>query len=173
MLRAGDIYAGDHYGSNLWNLRSNSAESYFKSWNTFVKLVWDVPRSTHTYLVESFLAKDFVPTRNQVLARYVTFLHSLINSPNWEVRILVRIVRQDHQSVTRQNADYISERSGLSPWDYGKRRVQVELPRSEVTETNLWRVSLLTKLFDIREKRQTAVEDTASIQAWIDAICAT
>ena len=173
MLRAGDIYAGDHYGSNLWDLQSNSAESYFKSWNTFVKLVYNVPRSTHTYLVENFLAKKFVPTRNQVLSGYVTFLHSLINSPNWEVRILARIIRQNHQSVTRTNADYITECSGLSPWDYGKIRIQAELPRCEVTETNLWRVSLLTELFDEQKNRTTAVEDTASIQAWIDAVCST
>ena len=173
ILRAGDIYVGDHYGSNLWLLKSDAAESYFKAWNTFVKLSWDVPRSTHTYLVEHFLAKDFTPTRNQVLSRYVTFLHSLLNSPNREVRILARIVTQDYKSVTRQNIDYIHERSGLSPLNYGKSRIQIELPKSELSENNLWRISLLAKLLEKRQIQTTAAEDIRPTQIWIDSLCST
>ena len=69
VLKTGEIYGGDHYGSNLWLLSSNTAEMYFKLWNTFVKLSWSVPRSTHTYLVENLLAKDFLLARHQVLVR--------------------------------------------------------------------------------------------------------
>lgn len=90
-LKAANIYAGDFYGSNLWQLNSNTAEMYFKSWNTFVKLSWGVPRSTHTYLVENVLAKNFISARHQVMGRYVTFFQSLLNSPNREVRILLEL----------------------------------------------------------------------------------
>ena len=135
-------------------------------------LAWDVPRSTHTYIVEQ-VAKDLTPTRHQVLSRYVTFFHSLLSSPNWEVRVLARIVSQDHQSVTRQNIDHITARSGCSPWDFGKSRILAELPRSELTENNLWRVSPLTKLFEIRKSMTTAAEDTRPTQTWIDSICST
>jgi hypothetical protein len=42
----------------------------YGSWNTCVKLVHDVPRSTFTYLVEGFLAKEQTSLRNQILSRY-------------------------------------------------------------------------------------------------------
>ena len=120
IIKAGDIYAGDHYGPNLWLLSSHSAEMYFKSWNTFVKLSWGVPLSTHINLVEHVLANQFVTSRNKILSRYVNYFQSLLKSSSKEVRILTRIVTQDKQSVTRQNIDYITKLSGLSPWDYGK-----------------------------------------------------
>ena len=53
-LQMVQVLCSDGYGSMLWNLQSDSAESYFKSWNTCVKLVHGVPRSTFTYLVEGF-----------------------------------------------------------------------------------------------------------------------
>ena len=64
ILKAGDIYCGDHYGSNLWLLTSKAADSYFKSWNTFVKLSWGVPVNTHTNLFENVFACGFISSRN-------------------------------------------------------------------------------------------------------------
>lgn len=51
VMRAVQIYASDCYGVMLYDLASQSSESYFKAWNTCVKLTWDVPRSTYTYIV--------------------------------------------------------------------------------------------------------------------------
>ena len=146
---------------------------YFKSWNTFVKLCWSVPRSTHTYLVENLLAKDFLPARHQVLARYGSYFNSLLTSPSREVRLLARIVAQDKKSVTSQNLKYVEKMSGVSPWDYGKRRILAGLKRSEVTVVNLWRVSLLEKLLIQRTEMVSRAEDTVSIQSWVDSICST
>ena len=56
VIRAVQIYASDCYGVMLYDLASQSSESYFKAWNTCVKLTWDVPRSTYTYIVENTLA---------------------------------------------------------------------------------------------------------------------
>ena len=173
IMKAGDIYAGDHYGSNLWLLNSDTAEMYFKSWNTFVKLCWGVPRSTHTFLVENVFAKNFIPARHQVLGRYVSFLKSLLSSPSREVRILTRNVIQDISSVTRQNIDYIERLSGLSPLDFNKSRITKQLPKSVVKDTDVWRISLLLKLLDQRRDLSTNLLNTDSTQSWIDSLCST
>ena len=167
IIKAGEIYAGDHYGSNLWLLSCNTAEMYFKSWNTFVKLSWAVPRSNHTYLVENLLAKDFLPARHQVLDRYCTYFNSLLTSPSREVKLLARIVSEEKQSVTSQNLKYIEKLCEVSPWDFGKNRVIEGLQRSEVTVSNLWRVTLLEKLLLQREEMDSKAEDT------VDSICST
>ena len=93
----------DGYGSMLWNLQSDSAESYFKSWNTCVKLVHEVPRNTFTYLVEGFFASEESSLRSQILTRYPGFLKKLQSSPCKEIRMLVRMVQVDPRSTTCKN----------------------------------------------------------------------
>ena len=92
------ILCCDGYGSMLWELQSNKAEQLFKCWNTAVKLVWGVPRSTFTYLVEGHLAGGQMSLRNQILSRYSGFFRGLLSSPSREVRLLARLVKSDPRS---------------------------------------------------------------------------
>ena len=170
-IRAAEIFAGDHTGSNLWLLSSESAESYYKSWNTFVKLVWNVPRSTHTDIVEGLLAKDFVTCRNQILSRYCKFYQSLLASPSREIRILASIVTHDLESTTKKNIDHITSLSGgFSPIEYGKERIQTQLPVKSVAA---WKSGMLKSMLDQRRVLWDEAKETAQIQGWIDSLCST
>ena len=102
----------------LWNLHSESAESYFKCWNTAVKLINDFPRSTFTYLVEGYFTQNQTSLRTQVLARYTRFFHSLLNSPSQEVRLLVNLAARDPSFNTADMLVYIRELTELSPWNF-------------------------------------------------------
>ena len=51
VLTATKLYACSLYGSMTWNLYGEKAGQLFRSWNTCVKLAWNVPRSAHTYFV--------------------------------------------------------------------------------------------------------------------------
>ena len=88
VLQAVQVLCTDAYGSMLWRLDSGVAEQFFKCWNTCVKLVFDIPRSTFTYLVEGFFASNHTSLRNQVISRYPGFFRTLLNSPSKEVRIV-------------------------------------------------------------------------------------
>ena len=99
----------------LWQLDAEPAQQYFQAWNTSVKLVHQVPRSTYTYLVEGYLAGGETSLRNQVLARVPGFLISLLQSPSAEVRFLSRVALADGGSVTSQNVRYVKKLTGLSP----------------------------------------------------------
>ena len=50
VIDAISIYSAHFYGSNLWDLYGEMAGQAYRSWNTSVKLVWDLPRSTHNML---------------------------------------------------------------------------------------------------------------------------
>ena len=173
VIRAVQIYASDCYGVMLYDLASQSSESYFKAWNTCVKLIWDVPRSTYTYIVENTLAAGFDSLRNQVYARYVTYFQKLFQSSSKEVRHLVRIVARDARSVTWKNVSLIKEVSGLSPWDYSKWRIKEKLPRATVPANNEWRLGLLQKLLEMRRQQEFTVEDTDRATQMIDSLCTT
>ena len=82
VLQAIQVYCCDLYGAMLWNLYGDKAEQMFRCWRTCAKLCWDVPRGTHTYLVNNLLAVKFQPLRNQALSRYIPFCRSLLSSPS-------------------------------------------------------------------------------------------
>ena len=173
VLRAVQIYASDLYGAMLYDLSSPASESYFKAWNTCVKLTWNVPRSTFTYIVENVLAPSSVSLRNQAYSRYVNFFQQLFRSSSREVRHLVRIVARDVRSVTSKNVALVTACSGLSPWDYAKWRIQEQLPKKPVPDNQEWRTTLLLKMMDTRQELINQNKDTKNIQGMIDSLCST
>ena len=173
ILKAVQIYASDCYGVMLSVLSSQASESYFKAWNTFVKLTWNVPRSTFTYIVENVLASNFDSLRNQAYARYVTFFQNLFSSSSKEVRHLVRIVARDVRSVTSRNVNLIKAVSGLSPWDYTKWRIKNVLPKAASPDNDEWRTGLLLKLLVLRQEQEVTQVDTGQLDSMIDSLCST
>ena len=87
VLRSVKLYAGSHYGSMLWQFQSESAGQYFTSWRTCVKLAWQVPRQTHTYLVDHLLCSGLSSVRCDIMSIYVKFVRGLQLSPSREVSV--------------------------------------------------------------------------------------
>ena len=57
VLAACNVYCSDYYGTlAAWDLETEKAASFFNAWTTNVKLAWDVPRGTRTYLLQQVLA---------------------------------------------------------------------------------------------------------------------
>jgi hypothetical protein len=173
-LQMVQVLCSDGYGSMLWNLQSDSAESYFKSWNTCVKLVHGVPRSTFTYLVEGFLAKDHTSLRNQILSRYPGFYRKLQMSPSKEVRMLVKMVEADPRSTTCQNLRYLRKVTNLDNAEqYSSWRIREELPQKTVPDAEKWRLGLLTKLMAVKQNQYMEVQDSKRITAMVESLCST
>ena len=103
VLNAVNVYASHFYGAMLWDFTSDMSGQFCRSWNTCVKLAWDIPRSTHTYLVENLFGVNHVSHKKQLLARYVNFLKSLMKSISNEVKVVANIVARDIRSVTGKN----------------------------------------------------------------------
>ena len=171
VLSAVRVYCSDSYGSMLWALRSESSESYFKCWNTCVKLVNRVPRNTFTYLVEGYFAKQQTSLRNQVLARFTGFFQSLLKSPSAEVSLLANIVARDPSSTTADNISYIREVTKLSPWSFSPARIKAALPSLDVPDKEKWRLGLLSSLLKMRKERYFNSEETKQMDGMIDSLC--
>ena len=174
ILKALQVLSTDAYGSMVWDLSCDQAEQYFKSWNTCIKLVYGVPRSTFTYLVEGFLAGDQVSLRNQVLSRYPGFYRSLLNSSSEEVSILARIVSRDPRSTTYRNLKYLERLTKLrQPEFYTAFKIKEALPVQKVPVGEQWRLGLLTSLLKIKIEKFIWVEDNKHICAMIDSLAST
>ena len=173
-MQAVQIFCTYAYGSMLWDLGSNTAEQYFKSWNTCVKLVHGLPRNTFTYLVEGFLAGSQTSLRNQVLSRYPGFYRGLLNSPSKEVRILARMVSRDPRSTTNRNLKYLEEKTNLkSPEFCSSWKVRDVLPVQNVPEEENWRLGMISTLMKIKKEKYLEVENMQNICAMLDSLAST
>ena len=174
ILKAIQIFCSDAYGSMLWNLKSAASEQFFKSWNTAVKLVYGVPRSTFTYLVEGHFAANHTSLRNQILSRYSGFYRKLLSSPSREVRVLARMVSSDPRSSTCSNLKYLDELTGMKKAQFfSSARVRMELPVQKVPEAEQWRTGLMDNLMKMKKEKYLAVSDSKRICAMIDSLCNT
>jgi hypothetical protein len=115
VLKMVQLICCDAYGSMLWDLQSDSTEQFFQCWNTCFKLVYQVPRSTLTYLVEGYLAYSQVTLRNQILSRYPGFYRKLLVSPSREVMMLAKMVSSDPRSSTCKNLVLFLKGQGAAP----------------------------------------------------------
>ena len=170
VLRAVRLYCSHYYGGMLWDLTSELAGQFFRTWNTCVKLSYDIPRSTHTYLVQNSLASDFLPVKTELMARYTKFYKSLQNSST-EISALVNIVSKDARSTTARNLALISEETGsdvkfLTPVQV---RQLVKVPPTPVN--HLWRAPLLFKLLQERSDLEQSLQDTKVITTVINSLC--
>jgi hypothetical protein len=130
------------------------AKQVYNTWNTCIKLAWQVPRGTHTYFVERLLDCGMSHVRTDILARYVKYLTSLRSSPSMEVVVLANLVARDVRTTTGANLHY-------GPLE----------KLSEMPDQDRWRLPYLGRLLEERGERFHNMEDTVGITELIDSLC--
>ena len=155
----------------LWDLYGEIAGQGYRSWNTTVKLVWNLPRSTHNYFVENLLAKSFDSVRKKVLSHYVSFLQRLGKSVSTEVRLMSRIAAADIRSGTGMNVFNMKKEFKLNPWLATSDLFKKSYKQYEVPEVDSWRLPLLTSLLTERQEMDVCGDSTEIISGLIDSLC--
>ena len=84
-MAAGDTYNASQYGSNLWDLRSKSAEIVHASWRTNIKLVWKLPQQTETCFIDKPFATDVTSPKTVKAAKFTLWpdLHRETLDQTW------------------------------------------------------------------------------------------
>ena len=164
ILSAVNLYAGHFYGGMLWDFSGNRFNQLCNSWNICVKLAWDVPRSTHTYLVDNLLGINHLSVKRQLLSRYTKFFRGLLKSKSNEVKLLSNIVARDVRSVTGKNLKYIENETGLDPWISTPADIRDTLPIKQTPEEDAWRLPLLCKLLYQRQEMSTNCQNKFIIE---------
>ena len=137
-----------------------------------MKLAWDVPRDTYTYVVENCLAQHYVPLRKQICSRYANFFQKLFRSSSKEIRHLANIVSRDAKSTFYRNVQFVKEAAGLSPWDFTSKQIANGIENAPIPPNNEWRMTLLVKLLTKRRQMTAAMEDSKVAQM-VDSLCNT
>ena len=98
-------YNSHFTGSPLWDLSGREVEMLENSWNTSVRLMFDLPRTTHTRFIEGI--SDCSHLRKILASRFLSFTQSLMKSSKQIVRNLYDTICRDVQSVTGKNLRHI------------------------------------------------------------------
>ena len=88
------IYNSHFYGSNLWNLFA--IDDVYIAWNNVVRMVFDLPRSTHRCLLEP--VSEFKHLFTLLTNRFLKFYRTLFLSDKIIISNLRRIQENDCRS---------------------------------------------------------------------------
>ena len=143
----------------------------YKSWNTTVKLVWDLPRSTHNFFVEHLLAETFSSVRESILTQYVGFIQRLEKSVSTEVRLMRRIAGADIRSTTGKNVHNLMKEFKLDPWVTPSSVFKRKYKYYDLPEADQWRLPLLQSLMKERYEMSASGDETEDITGLIESLC--
>ena len=174
VLKATKVYCSSFYGCMLWDLGGAGAGQVFNAWNTAIKLAWDCPRDSRSYLVQQVLGCGLSSAKTDILLRYNQFFKSLRVSPSKEVATMANLVSRDVQSTTGANIRMIEELTGLSVWTTGQDRMKAALQDYEkvpVAENDEWRISYLNKLLGYKQQLSYLGEEVGALCDQIKSLC--
>lgn len=175
VLRAVKTYCGALYGAMLWDLGGSGADQIFKSWNTCVKLTWQVPRATRTYFLDQLLMCGLTSVKSDVMSRYTKFLQTLTKSPSSEVVTMSNIVSRDVRSTTGSNVQYILNQTGLDANNCSlvEMRKTLKMCVLEPDACDMWRLKYLQDLLTARGDSyyRGEVDTVNTITVLIESLC--
>ena len=110
-----NIYGTSFYGSVLWDFGGSAIETLYGSWNSCVRMSWNLPNTTHRYLIEEI--SEFPHLKSILSQRYLGFMNSLVNSKKKCLAQLAKKMIYDQGSNSGQNINLIAQNSGFSRYD--------------------------------------------------------
>ena len=101
-----NIFGCSFYGSPLWTLNSEEHKKLNRSWNTVIKMVWDLPFATHKRFLESLTNIPHI--QSMLHGRYVGFIGNLKSTSKPHLKMLFNMCKYDQSCNTGQNVDFLS-----------------------------------------------------------------
>jgi len=86
VMKLYNIYACSFHGSSLWDLYSDNVNKLFTSWNISIRILFDIPRNTHRYLIEPI--SDCFHVKTLLCSRLISFYESLCKSVKPCIRLM-------------------------------------------------------------------------------------
>ena len=145
-----NTYAASLYGSNTWDIFSPECERLYNSYNVTIRIVLNVDRCTHRYLIEP--VSGTLHLKTMLASRYATFYNSLILSKKLPVRFLARLSENDNRTVLGRTLSTLCnqlEEDDLSC--INSTVIKKKLCYRAPPEDDLWRLSLGSEWLQIRD----------------------
>ena len=165
-IRLVQTYLSSFYGSNLFNLFSETAEKLYISWNIFIRGRFGLPFATHRYILYNMCLIPHI--RVSLINRFVNFYKKLKFCRKPEIRHLFHIQQADNRSVFGINCLNICRECDKPCVDQVFKH-DIRMP-IQMTESDEWRIPLLNDLISLRDDLTTDIPKP-DIRDMINFIC--
>ena len=165
------VYSTALYGSNLWQVNSAEHLQLNKSWNTAMKIIWDLPFATHTRFLESLSP---VPHLESVLTgRYLGFLNNFLKTSNSALGLIFSNCKNNISSQTGQNIKYLMDKHKMDSLGnlVDEKNTLKKLRVYTLPEEEKWKVSLLKEIALIKKGQLDIDFDEKNLEEILEAVC--
>ena len=166
------IYNTHFTGSVLWDLFGDDACKIYSTWNTSVRKMFRLDRTTHRYFIEAVSNMSHI--KKALMKRFMKFTNKISESPKVSARNILNTIKEDCRSTTGRNLRMImkcckKQRLGDVTNNAISQQHYVPVPVSEK-----WRIDLVKELLDIRDNIYDSVQwNTEEISCCINYLCTT
>ena len=172
-----NIYNSHFTGSPLWDFDSPYFSQLCNSWNVNMRIMYEIPRNTHCWMVEEL--SDCKHARTMIFSRYVKFIGSLANNKRPSIRALFKTISKSVLSVTGSNIRHIMMNTHVSIIAGTTKPEAIKNHRAYKTPAQeKWRIALLRSLLELRNSNWHVFFDEeegnlmpTEIQQMIDDVC--
>ena len=105
-----NIYNTHFYGAPLWDLFSDQFQKVVNSWNVSQRVMFNLPRTTHRYLIEPVSDRPHINI--SIWKRFLKFTRLLSESQKIVLNNIYSIVKDDCRSTTGNNLRQIMLKTG-------------------------------------------------------------
>ena len=157
-LKMSQIYNSHFTGSALWDFTSDRFKQLCNSWNVNVRIMFELPKDTHSWLVEELAGGRHA--KQMIMSRYIGYISQLCNNKRASVRLLFKLVSNDARTVTGSNIRYIKLTTGIDiiPGSTSKFHLK-DYRVYECPVQEKWKIALLQSLIELRDGRWHIVFD--------------
>ena len=95
------LFNTSFFGSNTWNFGSKIVNQLCRSWNSNIRVAYELPWNTHCWIVEELTGGRHC--RQMLFSRFLKFINSLLKNRRPFLRSLCKHVCKDIRTVTASN----------------------------------------------------------------------
>ena len=144
------LYCSHFSGSSAWSFNSVHFKQLMNSWNVNVKVAYELPYATHSFLAEEITGGN--NARQMVYKRFIKFLSSIANNRRQALVSLLNSVKTTCRSLTGGNLRILLlETDVLVVPGVTRGHVLTDYRVYKTPEGQEWKVPLLVSLLQIRD----------------------
>ena len=142
------IYNCHFSGCQIWDLFSQGAEKFYSTYNRSVKVMADLPFSTHRYLIEPITEQPHMSIT--LIRTYIKFILSIKNSTKPVLRQLYCIAKNDVRTTTGANLRNILLKTTLLNVDDLQPSTVQQIRYKAIKYEDMWRIPIIQEALDMK-----------------------
>ena len=153
------IYACSFYSSSLYDLFSCKLTRLYTAWNKSVRILFNLPLDTHTYLIETI--SRTLHLKVMLCSRFIAFHKTNMKTPRHAIQLLTKMSKSDQRTTYGRNLKNIADECNKKLDELTNNDVKKIMKFKDVPAEEVWRVKLVDELLGIKfGGLETIMEDS-------------